>query len=318
VLGLVAAAVLVLVLVQVPLAVFVSIDAHRRHVEHPEQYVVGTLVAPLLGLALSAWYLSNRATLPRREPPETGADGGDTTAGRYRVTLPGFGNLPRRLACVFATERWLPAALVAVPPVLLGAGLVVSPAIGPGYFAWCVSVVALALSLSRRFREVTVDIDRATGQLTATFTPGPYTSHTTREVDLSTVASTSFTRVGDEVVVRLDSEKPFAGHTLVVPADRVESVAADFEACGVEIPGHVATAGLPPGEGLTPGRARLYTALGAVTSVLSPVAVAVVRPDLFALSTPLLVFGLVLVWLAGSWLVRRYDRRDVVGDSSAQ
>ncbi|ELY53677.1 hypothetical protein [Natronolimnohabitans innermongolicus] len=53
-------------LVQVPLAVYVHVDAKRRGLENAEWYDTSVL-APMIGLAVFAYYVSRRNSLAGRE-----------------------------------------------------------------------------------------------------------------------------------------------------------------------------------------------------------------------------------------------------------
>lgn len=225
---------------------------------------------------------------------------------QFRMALPGVGNLPARLLCATVAHPLMYVSLlIVVPLVLLGVMFFASTEYGGvTYYGLYPVFVYFLLHDSYVYYSATVGIDTDRELLTVThehegWVFGGLVGN--REVDLSTLRSASFTRVGSVVVVRLDSPKPFVSHPVAVPADRVEAVAETLEACGVRTPEYVREVGLSPEPGREVRQARLTVTLAVALAVL-PVLVLVVRPAAFQPTMGFLIGVALLVALAVSRL----------------
>ncbi|WP_416839404.1 hypothetical protein [Haloferax sp. DFSO52] len=67
---LVAFALVGVLLVQFPIALFMYFDAKRLNLENPQKYWFGVTV-PAAGFVVILYYFSARKDLPRKEPEET-------------------------------------------------------------------------------------------------------------------------------------------------------------------------------------------------------------------------------------------------------
>lgn len=63
------AALIAVLLVHLPIALWVAVDARRRTLRHPEAYWLG-IVVPAAGFVVIPYYLSVRDSLPTRESAE--------------------------------------------------------------------------------------------------------------------------------------------------------------------------------------------------------------------------------------------------------
>lgn len=79
-------------LVQIPLAILVAIDARRLDLENPTMYELGILV-PMGGLAVVAAYLYNRNSLPSKSAPIDRSSGNDGSGVQLKTKVAFIGGL---------------------------------------------------------------------------------------------------------------------------------------------------------------------------------------------------------------------------------
>lgn len=306
-LTLVALVVFVAMAIQFPLAYFVYRDATRRNIVNAEMYPLGLLVLPMFGLVVFAWYRFNRDELPRRDSTETSV----RESNVYRVQLRGFLNLPTRIACVFLAYPWILWIVLVLTPVLLAGGVFIAPEIGGLYTALVVFFLFLVIPGSYRYHDTRVTIDNANQTLTQSVGSGHGTVfwRADDEITLSNVTAVSYRRFGDIVFVRLNSSKPFANRTVVVPSDRIEEFTRMLSQLGITVPEHVEMVGLSAESGVSQRRAWGYVLAGLGVGFVLPVVVFVLRPEFFIPTGGALFLAVFLLVIVGSrvldmWRVR--------------
>ncbi|XVH33185.1 hypothetical protein ACNS7O_16565 (plasmid) [Haloferacaceae archaeon DSL9] len=290
-----------LILLQLPLALYVYVDAKHRKIENPEVYSLGIWVAPLAGILVFAVYMSRRDELPRRDPTafEQGrADfTNETRTYQWAVRVPGLRGLPRRLVyTVTGLGRYLWGGLIGIPLVLLIGTLVVDGRIEHFYVGVSALGWIVLLVFAMWFTETTAEVDTDRKMLRVVYTFGnhplsrsPYES----EIPLDDVVAAEIVPVDERHVLRFEYE-----HDLATSRPKAFLI-GDRDVIGVLEALRQSGVTIRTARDERFGNWQVWAKAGLTALVIGvvPVSLVIVQPNAAA-STPALLLGLAIcIWV---------------------